>query len=70
MVLLVPPYSWPQLRMRQKVREHTPICSLEQCFVDNFIRDKVTPIVGVTLHDFALWLNTLVYSQRLQIWVV
>jgi hypothetical protein len=34
----------------KKIREHTPIGSLEKSFVDNVFRDKVTPIVGSILH--------------------
>lgn len=34
----------------KKIREHTPIGSLEKSFVDNVFRDKVTPIVGSVLH--------------------
>ena len=32
------------------VREHTPAGSFKKSFVDNVIRDKVTPIIGSILH--------------------
>lgn len=34
----------------KKIREHTPIGSLEKSIVDNVFRDKVSPVLGAILH--------------------
>ena len=42
--------SAAQAALVKKVVEHTPIGSLAESFVDNVIRDKVTPVVGSVVH--------------------